>query len=58
VVLELFKERISIKKADINAACMKTFKENIPQNAYSKIMKELAYQKQSLWIFKTGNGTE
>jgi hypothetical protein len=58
VVVALFKKQVSIRKSDVKEACMKELKEDIPQPMYLKILRELATCKGSLWILKTGDGTE
>lgn len=58
VVIEAFSQSISLKKADIREASKKKLGEDIPQAAYNKILKELAYCKAAVWIFKSGNGNE
>jgi len=59
VVLEVFAKQISLKKQDIKEHAMKKLGgEDIPQQNYIKILKEIAYCKNTQWIFKSGNGTE
>jgi len=59
VILEVFKKKMAIKKADARDACLKELNEDITTPVYLKVMHELAYCKGSvLWIFKSGNGNE
>jgi len=58
IVIDLFKEKISIKKADVRDAVMKKLGVEIHQNVYLKIVKELAYPQSTSWVFKSGHGKD
>jgi hypothetical protein len=51
---------VSIRRSDINAACKQRadIGKVIPQSIFMKIMHELAYCKNHIWIFKSGNAHE
>jgi len=57
IIVDAFKQNVSIKKSDIKEKCKQKLGCDIPQNTYMKILKELAFSKTNQWIFKHGNGT-
>mmetsp|Transcript_28784 Transcript_28784/g.46594 ORF Transcript_28784/g.46594 Transcript_28784/m.46594 type:complete len:388 (+) Transcript_28784:322-1485(+) len=58
IVVELFRNKPAVKKAEIKAAAMAAVGEDIPPAHYSKIMKELSTSRGAMWLFKQGDGME
>lgn len=50
--MPLFAANDKVKRSDVHAACFGELGLEIPQNVYSKIMKELATSKNNVWTFK------
>ncbi|KAJ3213495.1 hypothetical protein HDU67_002829 [Dinochytrium kinnereticum] len=51
-ILQLFREKTTVKKAEVNSACQSAIGKNPPQNTYQKIMKELAISTGPGWELK------
>ena len=58
VILSVFKDKVSVKKADVAKAAEEMLPEPIPNTWYMKVLKEFAYAKGSQWIFKSGNNDQ
>lgn len=58
VVIRLFSSQESVRRADVKAACLSELGESLPQNMYSKLMKELATSRNNVWTFKKGAGAD
>jgi hypothetical protein len=50
IVLEIFSEKKSLRKSDLTHMCKAKLGEEIPNNIYTKIMRELAHSKGSIWV--------
>ncbi len=53
VVLDMFKEKPQLKKADIMTAVKDATEQDLTPTNFTKILKELAVTKGNLWVFKT-----
>lgn len=53
IVIELFKEKPQLKKADILATVSEATGQDLAATAFTKIVKELAVAKGNHWVFKT-----
>jgi hypothetical protein len=53
VVLDMFKERPQLKKADIMTAVKEATEQDLTPTNFTKILKEVATTKGNMWVFKT-----
>jgi len=52
IVLDLFMKQQTITKTQIDDACAATFSQKMPPKIYAKVMRQLAYYKNTKWVFK------
>jgi len=52
IVLGIFTKQHTVTKGQIDDACTGTFHQKMPAKIYAKVMRQLAYFKNSKWTFK------
>lgn len=55
VVIELFKRKDTLKKADVTNEVLSKKLTTIPQPVYNRVMKEFATTANAVWTLKSGD---
>eukprot|EP01028_Stygiella_incarcerata_P001468 TRINITY_DN12594_c0_g1_i1.p1 TRINITY_DN12594_c0_g1~~TRINITY_DN12594_c0_g1_i1.p1 ORF type:complete len:401 (+),score=115.71 TRINITY_DN12594_c0_g1_i1:225-1427(+) len=58
VIIDLLCQMDQVRKADVKRAVFDKLKKDIPQTLYSRLLKEFATRRGSVWVPKTGNALQ